>query len=652
MNRTFTLLLATTLTAVAANAETLLNESFAYRPGNLNSQGVWVSNGTNGSDPVTVVEQNLTFDGYQNEPAGQAVIINTSGVDSNQAVLAPQGTDPLTDIYYSALVRVDEFPATSGRPGGIICLTGKNSIDNTFGDGISSTEGGGLFFKKGSSDNKAKVGVCVRNANFGIEDNLISWADKEINLGQTALVVLHYTKTDGDNNDLAEVFINPSQESPGQADATSTALEESLADIRGIAVNQRNNLRSKMPKVIVDELRVATTWDDIFAGDSQPVTPPNVTISENPVDFGQVYCNITVERTITIRATDLTDDITLTTGESGQVSLSKTTIDKDQAMTDAGVELTISLTPVESRYYYDRITVTTPGATDKILNVQWHPVPSTVASTLAELSDEDTHDMTQVYVYKGEATVTFIESYYDLSYDRVVNSIFAQDATGGVELRSANGCGYQEIDISGVQVGDNLTDIVGYLIFGDSGLTLVPRTADDFTVVSHGNTVEPIELTLRQIALAQNGYTYGNQLVRVKNVRFPDEYFLAGEYHGLWNSQKYQIFDGTLDDYDGVAWMWCNKGADYFKTSTEGYFNHVWTLTGIVNNYYPLHISPRGYHDFTDQGEREIVAIDTIETDTDSTPAEYFNLQGMRVDNPGKGMYLRRQGRTVTKITR
>ncbi|MDE7120361.1 MAG: hypothetical protein K2O10_07105, partial [Muribaculaceae bacterium] len=526
---------------------------------------------TNGSDPGTVVEQNLTFDGYQNEPAGQAVIINTSGVDSNQAVLAPQGTDPLTDIYYSALVRVDEFPTTSGRPGGIICLTGKNSIDNTFGDGISSTEGGGLFFKKGSSDNKAKVGVCVRNANFGIEDNLISWADKEITLGQTALVVLHYTKTDGENNDLAEVFVNHSQESPGQADATSTALEESLADIRGIAVNQRNNLRSKMPKVIVDELRVATTWDDIFAGDSQPVTPPNVTISENPVDFGQVYCNITVERTITIRATDLTDDITLTTGESGQVSLSKTTIDKDQAMTDAGVELTISLTPVESRYYYDRITVTTPGATDKILNVQWHPVPSTVASTLAELSDEDTHDMTQVYVYKGEATVTFIESYYDLSYDRVVNSIFAQDATGGVELRSANGCGYQEIDISGVQVGDNLTDIVGYLIFGDSGLTLVPRTADDFTVVSHGNTVEPIELTLRQIALAQNGYTYGNQLVRVKNVRFPDEYFLAGEYHGLWNSQKYQIFDGTLDDYDGVAWMWCTKGADYFKTSTEGY---------------------------------------------------------------------------------
>ena len=31
-------------------------------------------------------------------------------------------------------------------------------------------------------------------------------------------------------------------------------------------------------------------------------------------------------------------------------------------------------------------------------------------------------------------------------------------------------------------------------------------------------------------------------------------------------------------------------------------------------------------------------------------PVEYYNLQGMRVDNPENGLYIRRQGTTVTKV--
>ena len=31
-------------------------------------------------------------------------------------------------------------------------------------------------------------------------------------------------------------------------------------------------------------------------------------------------------------------------------------------------------------------------------------------------------------------------------------------------------------------------------------------------------------------------------------------------------------------------------------------------------------------------------------------PVEYFNLQGVRVDNPAGGLYIRRQGSDVRKI--
>lgn len=44
-------------------------------------------------------------------------------------------------------------------------------------------------------------------------------------------------------------------------------------------------------------------------------------------------------------------------------------------------------------------------------------------------------------------------------------------------------------------------------------------------------------------------------------------------------------------------------------------------------------------------------AIDTITTPGADAPVEYFNLQGIRVLNPTHGIYIRRQGTTVTKVT-
>ena len=40
--------------------------------------------------------------------------------------------------------------------------------------------------------------------------------------------------------------------------------------------------------------------------------------------------------------------------------------------------------------------------------------------------------------------------------------------------------------------------------------------------------------------------------------------------------------------------------------------------------------------------------VESIEED--ETPAEYFTLEGIRVENPAKGIYIRRQGEKVTKV--
>lgn len=43
-------------------------------------------------------------------------------------------------------------------------------------------------------------------------------------------------------------------------------------------------------------------------------------------------------------------------------------------------------------------------------------------------------------------------------------------------------------------------------------------------------------------------------------------------------------------------------------------------------------------------------AVSDITADDSNAPVEYYNLQGVRVDSPANGLYIRRQGNTVTKV--
>lgn len=50
-------------------------------------------------------------------------------------------------------------------------------------------------------------------------------------------------------------------------------------------------------------------------------------------------------------------------------------------------------------------------------------------------------------------------------------------------------------------------------------------------------------------------------------------------------------------------------------------------------------------------GDGETTGIENVAVDSDAAaPVEYFNLQGVRVENPAGGIFIRRQGRTVSKV--
>lgn len=48
--------------------------------------------------------------------------------------------------------------------------------------------------------------------------------------------------------------------------------------------------------------------------------------------------------------------------------------------------------------------------------------------------------------------------------------------------------------------------------------------------------------------------------------------------------------------------------------------------------------------------EKQISGVESIAVDAENAPVEYFNLQGVRVEEPVSGFYIRRQGSTVTKV--
>lgn len=53
---------------------------------------------------------------------------------------------------------------------------------------------------------------------------------------------------------------------------------------------------------------------------------------------------------------------------------------------------------------------------------------------------------------------------------------------------------------------------------------------------------------------------------------------------------------------------------------------------------------------YTASGDGVVTAIDSVGTDAADAPVEFYNMQGMRVDNPVSGFYIMRCGNVVKKV--
>lgn len=622
--------------ALTASAETYLAESFDYAEGNLYGNGKWVKYGKKTTAPIQVAKSPLTFAGYQDNAAGKAVRLTKESGEYCQMLFRDKGTDAAKGtVYYSALVNVSELPSGS-RTAAFMALTGANSLDATkFGDTEAGSEGAGLFAQ--ASGEGFKLGVSRNVANLGNVKTSVAWADEECAIGTTYLVVVKYEIIDGADNDRISLWVNPAKgdAEPAASVVAEEECSESLADVRGIELRQGSSSVAKTPVAVIDEVRVASTWNEIFTpAKADAVETPEITITDMSVDFGKVYKGLTYTKTINVKGKNLKGDISLSSSVSGEVSVSATTVAKADAESENGCDVVLTLTVDNTAMTSDKIVYAADGAQSRTQIVEWRPIETIAVNSFKELFDEDNISMTTLYIYKGEATVTAIDSNF--------YTFYAQDSQSAAEVRSASGCGYDEVDLTKVKPGDNITDIVGNVIFSDDGgIDFVPVAADAWRVVSEGNVVEPKVLTFEQIHAAE-ACDVIFQLVTVKDVKFDEKYgnYPDPDYYGKFNVPFHLVSDKTRSGE-----LWYFRGTDIYNSSTNGYFDKVWTVTGICYYLTPVAtVAPRSLADFVLQPEG---AVDSIATD-EAEVVGYFDFYGRKVENPAPGIYVVRRADGTT----
>lgn len=622
--------------ALTASAETYLAESFDYAEGNLYGNGKWVKYGKKTTAPIQVAKSPLTFAGYQDNAAGKAVRLTKESGEYCQMLFRDKGTDAAKGtVYYSALVNVSELPSGS-RTAAFMALTGANSLDATkFGDTEAGSEGAGLFAQ--ASGEGFKLGVSRNVANLGNVKTSVAWADKECAIGTTYLVVVKYEIIDGADNDRISLWVNPAKgdAEPAASVVAEEECSESLADVRGIELRQGSSSVAKTPVAVIDEVRVASTWNEIFTpAKADAVETPEITITDMSVDFGKVYKGLTYTKTINVKGKNLKGDISLSLPVSGEVTVSATTVAKADAESENGCDVVLTLTVDNTAMTSDKIVYAADGAQSRTQIVEWRPIETIAVNSFKELFDEDNISMTTLYVYKGEATVTAIDSNF--------YTFYAQDSQSAAEVRSASGCGYDEVDLTKVKQGDNITDIVGNVIFSDDGgIDFVPVAADAWRVVSEGNVVEPKVLTFEQIHAAE-ACDVIFQLVTVKDVKFDEKYgnYPDPDYYGKFNVPFHLVSDKTRSGE-----LWYFRGTDIYNSSTKGYFDKVWTVTGICYYMTPVAtVAPRSLADFVVQPEGAVDSIAAGEAEV----VGYFDFYGRKVENPAPGIYVVRRADGTT----
>ncbi|ARS36312.1 T9SS-dependent choice-of-anchor J family protein [Pontibacter actiniarum] len=223
--------------------------------GGVSSSNGWTLHSGNGV--IALSEGSLFYPGLQ-PSVGNKVYLSGSAAsqDANAALSLPTGTEV---AYFSALINVEDntklsssfdyfmhFAATSGATG----------VSSLFGR---------LHIKQVDSGTSFRLGI--QNTS-GTGSNQTEY-EQDLSFGTTYLVVVKYDMNSGEN-DIATLWVNPANLGGDEPSGGVTNSSSASAPNAFGAIAFRNG--SATPNVLIDEVRVGTTWAAVTPASDTP--PP------------------------------------------------------------------------------------------------------------------------------------------------------------------------------------------------------------------------------------------------------------------------------------------------------------------------------------------------------------------------------------------
>lgn len=269
------------------------------------------------------------------------------------------------------------------------------------------------------------------------------------------------------------------------------------------------------------------------------------------------------------------------------------------------------------------------GSTDKVY----------VTGTISEISDIDTGSY-------GNA------SYY-ISTDGSTNDqfyIFRGYALGGLQFTAEDQ----------IKVGDkvvvlgNLTTYQGVPQIGQ-GSEIVKLNGEIYTIDTEGDGSESNPFTVADVIKI-------NPTDTSSNTDYPDKYWITGYIVGACNGNALEVttdasaitsktnivLGATAESTTEIIPVQLPSGDVRTSLNLVDNASNLGKQVTVYGNIYK-YFNVAGVKN-TSEHKFGTSAIDAIDADDSDAPVEYFNLQGVRVDEPQNGLYIRRQGSTVTKV--
>ncbi len=254
------------LFAATMEAKVILTESFDRSVGTLcigantdmgtNTDDWWSYSGS--SNYIQVAEGTLSFPGYATSGKGNKAYLGTSGADDLR-----QFTKSYTSgkVYLAAIVNVEAVKTSATAD---YCLTlGDATANGMYARLYTKSE------KTGDQWTGFRFGVAKNNESA----NYVSVTDEVYSPNTDYLVVLEYEFVDGEKNDTARLYVNPTKETSVptlvcvQSVKSGSGQEQGACGKNDASKISSVNLRqgTNTPKIYIDEIKIATTWEELFS---------------------------------------------------------------------------------------------------------------------------------------------------------------------------------------------------------------------------------------------------------------------------------------------------------------------------------------------------------------------------------------------------